>query len=145
LLGIFLLSILIFISPTFDFLVKVMQYDFSIEKLKPVFADHFSRCFAVAYKLNCTVLIFLLLHEKLASSANMLAFIGNLQCLSILLIATDYSVTESVDPCGTPFSRVNVSESCFNVLTWNVLFFRKFVIKFGMLPLHITLFSFIRM
>jgi len=67
----------------------------------------------------------------------MLVFIENLHCFSILLIATKSSVTENADPCGTPFSCVKVSESWFDVLTWNVLFFRKFVLQFSVFPLHI--------
>jgi len=74
----------------------------------------------------------------------MLAFIGNVQCLLILLIATKNNVTENADPCVTPFSCVKVSKSWFDVLTWNYLFFRKFTIKFSMLSLHMTLFSFDR-
>jgi len=43
LLLMFLLFNLILNSPTFDFLVKIMQFDFSDEKLKPVFTDNVSK------------------------------------------------------------------------------------------------------
>jgi hypothetical protein len=79
----------------------------------------------------------------LASSANMLAFIGNLQCLSILLIATRNRETDDADPCGTLFSCIQLSDSWFEVLIWNDLFFRKFVIKFSILPGHIILINFV--
>jgi hypothetical protein len=43
LIDIFLLCNLILSSPTFNFLVKIMQFNSFVEKLKPFFADRFSK------------------------------------------------------------------------------------------------------
>ena len=41
----------------------------------------------------------------------------------------------STDPYGIPFSRENVVDRIFRILTQKVLFAKKFIIKFGKCPL----------
>jgi len=75
---------------------------------------------------------FLLLHQKLKSSANRFAFIGIVINLVMSLMPSRNSVTESDDPWGMPLSWENVSESVFDVFTNNFLDVRKFDIYFSM-------------
>lgn len=64
-------------------------------------------------------LLFLPLQCKFMSSANMLICVGSFIILVTSLIAIKKSVTLMGEPCTTPLTRVNSSESVLLTFTMN--------------------------
>jgi len=59
-------------------------------------------------------------HKIEKSSAYSRGEIGLGICWEMSFIATRKSITEIVEPCGTPFSWINVSDKLLADLTWKV-------------------------
>lgn len=120
----------------FFLFMKDMVWDFSAEKVNPVLKDQSWREFIVSCKDIWVLSEFFPLQKILKSSTNRVHFTRNLITSVMLLKAIKNSVTERVDPWGTPFSCWNCGDICLFILTENILFVKKLSMKFNIFPLH---------
>ena len=110
---------------------KIMYVDFWVENLRPFSLDH-----SVSLSRVCSIFCAAILrsecwHQKAPSSQNRL-FVVSVQLANILFMAIRKSITLRILPCGRPFSSLCLFDRKLLILTWIVLFFRKFWTNIGM-------------
>lgn len=131
----------IFISRIWVFFCRLnkMDWHFEGEKMNPVSVDQRLMLSIDFCMSELVVLMFDPERYRLQSSAYNIVFTGDFMYLLISLIAIRKRVTLNEDPCGNPFSVLNVDERmCLN-LTSKVLSARKLFIKLSIFPLKFHL------